>query len=249
MTAGAADLAARLIGVRGGGPLIETVSADDRPRDLAAALAVSMQVADAQGARAGWKIGATAPGAPAALGLAEPLFAPIPKAGLRGAPARWVAGPDGLTLDAEVVFELAATPADGSHPALKAAVGSIRLGIEINRPSYVRPFEAGGLAIIADMGAHAGLVQGAWLDHGADLAALEVTLGDGANAATGTGAAVLGDPWAALAWLAATLPRFGQALQAGDVVASGALCSIRAGAGAVVRLEAPGCATLELAID
>jgi 2-keto-4-pentenoate hydratase len=178
MTGSAADLATRLIGVRGGGPLIETVSADDRPRDLAAALAVSTQVAGAQGARAGWKIGATAPGAPAALGLAEPLFAPIPKAGLREAPARWAAGPDGLTLDAEVVFELAATPADASLPALKAAVGSIRLGIEINRPSYVRPFEAGGLAIIADMGAHAGLVRGAALDHGADLAALEATLGD-----------------------------------------------------------------------
>lgn len=249
MTAGAADLATRLIGVRGGGPLIETVSADDRPRDLAAALTVSTQVAGALGARAGWKIGATAPGAPAALGLSEPLFAPIPQTGLREAPARWTAGPDGLTLDAEVVFELAATPADAAPASLRAAVGAVRLAIEINRPSYARPFEAGGLAIIADMGAHAGLVLGATLDRGTDLAALAVTLGDDASAATGTGAAVLGDPWAALAWLAATLPRFGQTLQAGDVVASGALCSIRTGAGAAVRLKAPGCAALELAID
>jgi 2-keto-4-pentenoate hydratase len=46
---------------------------------------------------------------------------------------------------------------------------------------------------------------------------------DGDQVSTGSGAACLGDPLAAVAWLAATASRLGTPLRAGDVVLSGAL--------------------------
>jgi len=46
---------------------------------------------------------------------------------------------------------------------------------------------------------------------------------NGALAASGTGAATLGSPLAAVAWLANTLGQLGGALEAGDIVLSGAL--------------------------
>jgi 2-keto-4-pentenoate hydratase len=51
---------------------------------------------------------------------------------------------------------------------------------------------------------------------------MEMTV-DGEVVSTGTGAACLGDPLAALAWLASTARGFGDPLRAGEVVLSGAL--------------------------
>ncbi len=51
---------------------------------------------------------------------------------------------------------------------------------------------------------------------------MEMTL-DGEVVSTGTGAACLGDPLAALSWLALTARDLGDPLRAGQVVLSGAL--------------------------
>jgi 2-keto-4-pentenoate hydratase len=59
-----------------------------------------------------------------------------------------------------------------------------------------------------------------------DLAAIEGRLDvDGTLAGSGTGAAVLGHPAAAVAWLANTLAAFGESLAAGEVIIPGALCA------------------------
>lgn len=59
-----------------------------------------------------------------------------------------------------------------------------------------------------------------------DLVAESVTLlRNGANVGSGNGAAVLGHPAAAVAWLANRLAEFGVGLQAGQLVLPGAMCA------------------------
>ena len=59
-----------------------------------------------------------------------------------------------------------------------------------------------------------------------DLAGEEVTLlRNGEAVGTGTGAAVLGHPAEAVAWLANTLAKFDELLRAGQVVLPGAMCA------------------------
>lgn len=71
-------------------------------------------------------------------------------------------------------------------------------------------------------------------------ATMELTV-DGRRASTGTGADCLGDPLAALAWLARTVRDLGDPLRAGDVVLSGALGPmVSPHAGAVVTATVSG---------
>jgi 2-keto-4-pentenoate hydratase len=59
--------------------------------------------------------------------------------------------------------------------------------------------------------------------NGIDLAAERVTISVGATSERGDGAAVLGHPAEAVAWLARTLWHHGECLEAGDVVLPGAM--------------------------
>lgn len=66
---------------------------------------------------------------------------------------------------------------------------------------------------------------------------------DGERRATGTGAAVLGHPADAVAWLAKTLPDHGEALQAGDFVTTGSITEpipVEAGETVVARFASLG---------
>jgi 2-keto-4-pentenoate hydratase len=59
-----------------------------------------------------------------------------------------------------------------------------------------------------------------------DLAKVHVTMTrDGEEVGSGTGAAVLGHPAAAVAWLANKLAEFGTSLEAGQLVLPGAMCA------------------------
>ncbi|WP_039798562.1 2-keto-4-pentenoate hydratase [Nocardia araoensis] len=62
---------------------------------------------------------------------------------------------------------------------------------------------------------------------------------DGVEVSTGSGAACLGDPLHALAWLARTTREFGRPLRAGQTVLSGAL-------GPMVPIQAPGTVTADI---
>jgi 2-oxopent-4-enoate hydratase len=88
---------------------------------------------------------------------------------------------------------------------------------------------------VADNGSSARAVIGASVpfDRGIDLAEVQVILRlNGEQVGTGTGAAVLGHPAEAVAWLANALADFGESLRAGDVVLPGAMCaSVFANAG------------------
>ena len=66
---------------------------------------------------------------------------------------------------------------------------------------------------------------------------------DGIRRTTGTGAAVLGHPADAVAWLAETLPDYNETLKAGDLVTTGSITEpvpIEAGETAVVRFSSLG---------
>jgi 2-oxopent-4-enoate hydratase len=81
---------------------------------------------------------------------------------------------------------------------------------------------------IADNGSSARAVIGASMpfERGLDLAAVVVTLRRGGEqVGEGAGAAVLGHPAEAVAWLANALAGFGESLHAGDVVLPGAMCA------------------------
>jgi 2-keto-4-pentenoate hydratase len=68
---------------------------------------------------------------------------------------------------------------------------------------------------------------------------------DGEKVSTGNGAACLGDPLAAVAWLAHQARTFGVPLRAGQVILSGALGPMRpVGAGAVVTATITGLGTV-----
>jgi 2-oxopent-4-enoate hydratase len=88
---------------------------------------------------------------------------------------------------------------------------------------------------IADNGSSARAVVGPPVAYDArlDLAAVTVTLKrNGEQLGEGSGAAVLGHPAEAVAWLANALAAFGESLREGDVVLPGAMCaSVFANAG------------------
>ncbi|MBV9324317.1 MAG: fumarylacetoacetate hydrolase family protein [Chloroflexi bacterium] len=97
---------------------------------------------------------------------------------------------------------------------------------------------------IADNGSSARAVIGAAVsfDRALDLAAVQVTLRrDGEVVGEGAGAAVLGHPAEAVAWLANALAGFGEGLKANDVVLPGAMCaSVFANAGEVFEASYTG---------
>jgi 2-oxopent-4-enoate/cis-2-oxohex-4-enoate hydratase len=78
--------------------------------------------------------------------------------------------------------------------------------------------------------------------HGLDLPLVGCALRkNGRVAASGAGAACLGNPVNAVAWLARTLATRGTPLRAGDVVLSGALCPVvPVAAGDVIELDVSG---------
>ena len=79
---------------------------------------------------------------------------------------------------------------------------------------------------VADNASYGGFTVGGWspIANHEDLGGLEMVLHhNGAVAAEGVGAAALGHPAKAVAWLANTLAELGSPLKAGDIVMSGAL--------------------------
>ena len=73
---------------------------------------------------------------------------------------------------------------------------------------------------------------------------------NGETVSTGTGAACLGDPLEAVAWLARTSRDLGQPLLAGQVILSGALGPMRAiTPGDVVRADVTPLGTVEFTLE
>ena len=184
---------------------------------------------EAQGRRiVGRKAGLTAKAVQTQLGVDQPDF---------GVLFDDMAVPDGGKLDpvraiqpkaeAEIAFVLGKDlPDPGTTPEMVAdAVATVHAAIEIV-DSRIADWKITFADTVADNGSSAFFVLG---QEGRPLAGLDLfTCGmvmeiNGAIVSLGAGAAALGHPLNAAAWLAQTLARRGEPLKAGDILLAGAL--------------------------
>ena len=183
----------------------------------------------AQGRRiVGRKAGLTAEAVQAQLGVDQPdfgvLFDDMAIAdGSRLDPARTIQP----KAEAEIAFVLGADLSDPNTTPQQVAdaVRTVHAAIEIV-DSRIADWKITFADTVADNGSSAFFVlanEGKALD-GLDLegAAMEMKI-DGAIVSTGVGAAALGNPLNAAAWLARTLAACGEPLKAGDILLAGAL--------------------------
>ena len=211
---------------------LDTLPESLRPADEAAGVAAQRALAGRLGAvpPAGFKIGATAKHMQAYLGLDGPIAGFIAQSDLHASGIRLRFDDfQSPGVECELVVKLGedlpAGPCDAARAA--AAVAAVSAGIEIVENRYSDFKEFGTNALIADQVFHAAAVIGAaepeW--RALDLRAIEgQILVNQAERGRGKGAELMGDPVAALAWLAASplAAAFG-GLKAGQVVMLGSV--------------------------
>ncbi len=220
--------------------------------DVDAAYAVQSLLRDeatAAGRRViGRKIGLTAPAVQRQLGVDRPdfgvLYEDMAYSSGDTIPVDRLLQPK---IEAEVAFELGADldgPVD--LDAVRAAVHRVLPALEIV-DSRIAGWDITFGDTVADNASSGLYVLGENAVATHDLAALDlpgVTMTlttDGEPASSGTGDACLGDPVAALAWLAVEAHRHGDPLRAGQIVLSGALGPmVPVGPGVTVSAELHG---------
>lgn len=130
-------------------------------------------------------------------------------------------------IEAEIAFDLA-RPLEGPDVDVEqvlAATATVRPALEVI-DSRIADWRISFEDTIADNASSALVVLGAPIPiDGFDAAAETVTVAIGDRAVSGDGAAVLGHPAEAVAWLARTLADHGEALREGDVVLPGAMAA------------------------
>jgi 2-keto-4-pentenoate hydratase len=221
------------------GPIRDLVGESDQQIAYEVQAALTAARLGAGATIVGRKIGLTSPAVQQQLGVHTPdtgiLFSDM-------------AVPDGATVppgrllqpkvEAEVAFVLATDLVDfgagsaldapitaAERAAAAAAVGHAVAALEIV-DSRIGDWDILITDTIADNASSGLYVLGATTATLADFAPIDVTMTlakNGEPASSGSGAACLGDPLNALAWLARTQARLGAPLRAGELVLSGAL--------------------------
>jgi 2-keto-4-pentenoate hydratase len=218
--------------------------------DLAAAYAVQTRLVrarlDAGATVVGRKIGLTSPAVQQQLGVDQPDFGwltdDMDVTDADEVPMHRLLQPKA---EAEVAFVLKADLADGplDVPQVRAAVDHVIAALEIV-DSRVRGWDIRFADTVADNASSGLYVLGEERRTLDEVEPMELTMTmslDGEVVSTGDGAACLGDPLNALAWLARTARDHGDPLRAGQVVLSGALGPMRdVHPGAVVTVDIPG---------
>ncbi|WP_327743482.1 fumarylacetoacetate hydrolase family protein [Streptomyces europaeiscabiei] len=200
--------------------------------DVAAAYEVQQRITRqrlARGARVvGRKIGLTSPAVQRQMGVAQPdfgvLFDDMDVSGLPTVPSERLLQP---RVEAEIAFVLGEDlDGDGLDLAhLRAVVDYAVPALEIV-DSRITDWDIAISDTVADNASSGLFVLGDSRVPLTDFEPLEVAMTlhrDGQAVSHGDGAACLGDPLAALLWLARTAREFGDPLRAGQVVLSGAL--------------------------
>ena len=177
----------------------------------------------------GWKVGATNEKARRLLGLSEPFSGRLLEHSCFSTGASLsLAGGRPALVEGEIAFRLgtrlAASEAPFDRARVAAAVSSLIPAIEVVSPRFADGLDAGGLATIADNGAHGAFITG--VEHpnwDAEILTDEVVslVVDGKTVTEGTPANVLGHPLDSLVWLANHAAARGQDLAADELVTTG----------------------------
>ncbi|MFS8197585.1 2-keto-4-pentenoate hydratase [Streptomyces sp. CWNU-52B] len=202
----------------------------------------------------GYKAGLTSAPMQEMFGVDTPDYGPVLastvyETGARVSPGSFISP----KVEAEIVFRLGA-PLKGPGVTVaqaREAVSEVLAGLEIV-DSRIVDWRIGLADTIADLASNGAVVLGAPLapPAGVDLRLTGMVFWrDGDLVATGAGAAALGDPYAVVAWLANTLGARGVALEAGQLVMTGALHAavpMRAGDSFVAEFDRLGSVTLHV---
>jgi 2-oxo-3-hexenedioate decarboxylase len=250
-TPDAAELAARLHTAVAERTAIEPLSADVPGLDLAAGYAVQRVLRERAGPLAGWKLGVTSRAKQVQVGVANPVHG-----FLAAANALDVGEPlDTAALiqprcEPEIVFCLGRDLA-GPHVTaadVLAATAGVAVGIEVLDSRY-RDYRFTMADVVADNTSAGRFVVGTPVPPAdIDLRLVGVVFEhNGEVVDTAAGAAVLGHPAAAVAWLVRALAADSGGLAAGQIVLSGGLtAAVPVGPGDVVVATIDRLGTLEL---
>ena len=209
---------------------IESLPDPLRPRSLAEGYAIQdAMVASAAQPVAGWKIAATSKAGQAHIGVTEPLAGRLFKNFILEDGARLPAAPLHMkVMEAEFAFRMARdlVPRTAAYELTEVcdAVAAMHLAIEVPDARFEHFAEIGPAQIAADDAFASWFLLGRQVPdwRRLDLSTQRVrAINNGAVAAEGTGANVLGDPRIALTWLANHLSQRGIGLKAGDIITTG----------------------------
>lgn len=202
-----------------------------RPETRAEGYAIQFEVAKLSGQNVvGWKIAATSNAGQQHIQVDGPIAGCLLAARAREGGARIaLAGNNMNVAEAEFAFcmggDLPKRSASYGVDEVLAAVATLHPAIEVPDSRYADFTRVGAAQLIADVACACWFVIGPAAR--ADWRALDlvkhgvVAYRNGAPAGVGSGANVLGDPRAALAWIANELCTYGEGLRAGEVVITG----------------------------
>jgi 2-oxo-3-hexenedioate decarboxylase len=221
------EIARRLTKARLERRAIAPISDEFPAMDLATGYAVQRLLRDDAGPRVGWKLGLTSRAKQQQVNVAEPLRGFLAEEHLLdiGEPLD-VGAHIQPRCEPEIVFVLGRDLQGSSvtsSQVLDAARG-VAVGIEVLDSRFV-DYRFTLPDVVADNTSAARFVIGPVVPaEGIDLRLVGVVLEHrGEVVATAAGAAALGHPAAAVAWLVRSLAADGEGLRAGDIVLSGAL--------------------------
>jgi len=228
------DLAApkRLAACRRAGTLARV-----RLQDIASrAEAEAFQVEAIQalgGEPCGYKIGATNSEVQHLLQCREPIYVPLLHEHVLASGATFLLPAGLMGIECEFGFvmgrDFPAANEVADIDAARSGIAECFVGLELVGRRVAPDVPLNERTAIADFSLDVAVVRGApiadWKRH--DLAAIPVrAMVDGATLASGTGAAVLGNPLNSLLWLAAALSKRGQRLRKGEIIFTGTCTGI-----------------------
>jgi 2-keto-4-pentenoate hydratase len=249
----AADIAARLVAARADRTAIAPISDESPSFDLATGYEVQALLREAAGPLVGWKLGVTSRAKQAQVGVDSPI-----RGFLAASHSLDVGEPLSVEehisprAEPEIVFVMGRA-LSGAHvtatDVLRATAG-VAAGIEIIDSRY-QDYRFTMPDVVADNSSAGRFVVGTPVPvDGIDLRLVGVVFEHGGDVvATASGAASLGSPAAAVAWLVRSLASEGLGLVEGDVILSGGLtAAVPVSAGDVVVATVDRLGSVELAV-